>query len=93
MTTETFEITTYLTSKKKMAAYLSAVLEHGDDQDLIVALGDLARAVGMTQLSEETGMSRTSLYKALSEGSSPQFSTILKIVRALGADFKIVIFE
>lgn len=93
MATETFEITSYLTSKEKMAAYLSAVLEHGDDQDLIIALGDIGRAMGMAGLAKETGLSRTSLYKALSQGASPQFSTILKIVRALGADFKIVGFD
>ena len=69
-----------------MAAYLEACMEEaGDDAAFIAkALGTIARAKGMTQLAKETGLGRESLYKALSGEGNPSFSTILKVVHALG---------
>ena len=72
-----FEIADYLDSKEMIAEYLNAVLEEGDDTEIVTAIGHIAKAIGMTKIAEATGMSRPSLYKALSEGAKPQFSTIM----------------
>lgn len=76
----------YLKTDEDMALYLEACMEEaGDDAAFIAAaLGDIARAKGMTQLAKETGLGRESLYKALSGEGNPSFATILKVVRALG---------
>ncbi len=69
-----------------MAAYLEACLEeaNGDAAFIAKALGDIARAKGMSQVARDTGLSRESLYKALSGERTPSFDTILKVVSALG---------
>jgi len=76
----------HLKTEEDMALYLQACIdEAGDDASLIAAaLGDIARAKGMTQLARDTGLGRESLYKALSAEGNPNFSTILKVVSALG---------
>lgn len=74
----------YLNSDEEMAAYLEAALEEGEPALVAAALGDIARARGMTQLARETGLGRESLYKALSPTGNPEFSTIMKVVQALG---------
>ena len=72
-----------------ISAYLNTVLEEGDSADLVIAIGQVAKAVGMTKIAEETGMSRPSLYKALAEGSKPQFDTIIKVLKPLGGKIQI----
>jgi len=67
-----------------MAAYLEAALEDGDPVVVAAALGDIARASGMSAIAREAGLGRESLYKALSPGGNPEFATVLKVVRALG---------
>jgi probable addiction module antidote protein len=69
-----------------MAAYLEACLEEADGDAAFVAkaLGDIARAKGMSQVARDTGLSRESLYKALSGDRSPSFDTVLKVIEALG---------
>jgi probable addiction module antidote protein len=62
-----------------IAEYLNEVLEEGSDSEIITAIGNVAKAIGMTKIAEETGRSRPSVYKALSEGAKPQFSTIMKV--------------
>ncbi|MFA9215991.1 MAG: addiction module antidote protein [Sphingomonadaceae bacterium] len=81
----------YLRSKEDIVLYFNAVIEEaGDDVAFIAkALGNIARAYGMTQLANETGLGRESLYKALSEGGNPSLATILKVVRALGLRFQV----
>ena len=74
----------HLNTEEEMAAYLEAALEEGEPALVAAALGDIARARGMTQLARETGLGRESLYKALSPNGNPEFSTILKVVNALG---------
>lgn len=74
----------HLETDEDMAAYLEAALEDGDPALVTAALGDIARAKGMTQIARETGLGRESLYKALSPEGNPEFATILKVVRALG---------
>ena len=76
----------YLKTDEDMVLYLEACLdEAGDDAAFIAkALGTIARAKGMTQLANETGLGRESLYKALSGEGNPSFATILKVMTALG---------
>ena len=76
----------HLKTDEDMAAYLEACLqEAGDDAAFIAnALGNIARAKGMMQLSKDTGLGRESLYKALSGEGNPSFATILKVTHALG---------
>ena len=81
---KTFDITRYLESEEAMAEYLSQVLEDGDNNELIRALGHIAKAKGMSIVAKESGLGRESLYKALSEGSQPRFETITKVIHALG---------
>ena len=63
---------------------MNAVLESGDPDLLLLALGDIARARGMAQIAKGTGLGRQSLYKALAQGAKRRFDTILKVARALG---------
>jgi probable addiction module antidote protein len=74
----------HLETEQDMAAYLEASLEEGEPALVAAALGDIARAKGMTQLARDTGLGRESLYKALSESDNPEFATIMKVVEALG---------
>lgn len=89
MKSKKFEIADYLEDNEMISAYLNTVLEEGDSSDLVIAIGQVAKAVGMTKIAEETGMSRPSLYKALAEGSKPQFDTIIKVLKALGGKIQI----
>ncbi len=74
----------HLETEEDMAIYLEAALEDGEPSLVAAALGDIARARGMTQLARDTGLGRESLYKALSPTGNPEFSTIMKVVQALG---------
>ena len=74
----------YLKSDEDITAYLEAAFEDGDPALIAAALGDVARARGMTQLARDTGLGRESLYKALSGEGNPEFSTVLKVMAALG---------
>ncbi len=89
MGTTKFDIADYLDNDEMIREYLNTVLEEGDSNDIVIALGHLAKAVGMTKIAEQTGMSRPSLYKALSENAKPQFETILKVIRAIGGNLKL----
>lgn len=89
METSKFDIADYLDNNEMIAEYLNTVLEEGSDTDLVTAIGHVAKAIGMTKIAEETGMSRPSLYKALSEGAKPQFSTIMKVLKAVGGQIHI----
>jgi probable addiction module antidote protein len=79
-----------LRTEEEMAAYLEAALEENDPALISAALGDIARAKGMTQIAKQTGLGRESLYKALSPDGNPEFSTILKVIKALGLQLKAV---
>ena len=74
----------HLKTEEDMVAYLEAALEEADPALGAAALGDIARAKGMTQVARDAGLGRESLYKALSPSGNPEFSTILKVVSALG---------
>ncbi len=89
METTKFDIADYLDSKEMIAEYLNSVLEEGDNNDIITAIGHIAKAIGMSQISKETGLSRPSLYKALSDGAKPQFGTIMKILKVIGGQIQV----
>lgn len=74
----------HLRTEKEMALYLEACLEEGDPALIAHALGVIAKARGMSQLARDTGLSRESLYKALSGEGNPEFATVMKVVKALG---------
>jgi probable addiction module antidote protein len=82
--TRPWDIVEHLETEEDMAAYLEAALEEGDPALIAAALGDIARAKGMTQIARDTGLGRESLYKALSPEGNPELATVLRVVRALG---------
>ncbi|WP_454064717.1 addiction module antidote protein [Candidatus Nitrospira salsa] len=83
--TTRYDVAEHLRTPEEMAVYLEAFFEeaNGDAAFIAKALGDIARAKGMTQVARDTGLSRESLYKALSGERSPSFDTILKVMEAL----------
>lgn len=85
-TTTLYDVAEHLRTPEDMAAYLEACIEEADGDAAFIAkgLGDIARAQGMTQVARDSGLSRESLYEALSGERSPSFDTILKVVTALG---------
>ena len=79
-----WDLTEHLDSEEAIAAYLDAVFEDGDPKLIAAAIGDVARARGMTEIAEKTGLSRESLYRALSRDGNPEMATVLRVMRALG---------
>lgn len=84
--TTPYDVVEHLRTPREMAAYLDAWLDEApeDAAGIARALGDIARAKGMTKVAEATGLSRESLYRALSAGGNPSLATVLKVARALG---------
>jgi probable addiction module antidote protein len=82
--TRPWDVVNYLKSEEDMAAYLTVALEEDDMAFFAGALGDVARAKGMTEVAREAGLGRESLYKGLSQKGNPEFATVLKVLRALG---------
>ncbi len=84
--TTRYDVSEHLRTPEEMAAYLEACLEEADGDAAFIAnaLGNIARAKGMTQVAAEAGLSRESLYKALSGERNPAFGTVLKVIAALG---------
>lgn len=82
--TKTFDIAEFLEDEETIAEYLNLALEDPNPEMLLLAVKNIARARGMTQLAQDAGLGRESLYKALSEGAKPRYDTVLKVVRALG---------
>ena len=81
-----YDVAEQLRTPEEMAAYLDAWFEEAPDDaaGIARALGDIARAKGMSLVAKEAGLSRESLYRALSENGNPSFATVLKVARALG---------
>jgi probable addiction module antidote protein len=79
-----FDAAPYLESEASIAAYLTDILEANDAALLASALGDLARARGMTEIAKSAGITREALYKALRSGSAPRFDTVSRVCAALG---------
>ena len=84
--TTPYNVAEHLRTSEEMVAYLDAWLEEAPDDaaGITKALGDIARAKGMTQVARDAGLSRESLYRALGAGGNPSFATVLKVARALG---------
>jgi probable addiction module antidote protein len=82
--TRPFDPSAYLDSPEAMLAYLDGAFADGDAGEIADALGVVARARGMYQVAEDTGLTRQALYKALSSDGNPEFATVLKVIRALG---------
>jgi probable addiction module antidote protein len=80
----TFDAAEYLDSDEAIAEYLTAVLEENEPELLAAALGDIARARGMSEIARSTGLAREALYKALRPGSQPRFDTVARVCAALG---------
>jgi probable addiction module antidote protein len=87
--THPWDVTRHLDSDEAIAAYLDAVLQESDPALLAAALGDVARAKGMTQIARATGLGRESLYKALSPEGNPELGTVLKVVQSLGLRLRV----
>ena len=79
-----FDVSEYLKDETTRAAYLSAIVEEGDSKLLLSAIGDIAKARGMSKIASESGLGRESLYKALNADSKPRFDTVIKVLNALG---------
>lgn len=82
--TRPFDMANHLGSEEEITEYLRQVLEDNDPAELAGALGDIARARGMTQLARDTGLSRESLYKSLSGERAPSSETLFKVIHAMG---------
>ena len=82
--TRAWDAAGHLESVQDMAAYLEAAFEDGDPALIAAALGDVARAKGMTKIARAAGLGRESLYKALSAGGNPELDTVLRVIQALG---------
>ena len=82
--TQPWDAADYLKTEADIVAYIDAAFEDGDPALVAAALGDVARARGMTQVAADAGLGRESLYKALSPGGNPEFATVVKVMRALG---------
>ena len=80
----TFDAAPYLDSEEAVAAFLTDILDANDPALLAAALGDIARARGMSDIAKETGITREALYKALRPGAHPRFDTINRVCAALG---------
>lgn len=87
--TTPYDVAEHLRTPEEMAAYLDAWLEEAPDDvsGIAKALGDIARAKGMTQVALDAGLSRESLYRAVSADGNPSFASVLKVARALGVKF------
>ena len=84
---------THLRTTDDVAAYLEAALQDGDPRLVAAALGDIARAKGMSQVARDTGLGRESLYKSLSSSGNPELATILKVITALGLELHVSVFD
>jgi probable addiction module antidote protein len=80
----TFDIAEYLDDKEVIAEYLTQVLQDGDNDEFLEAIGNIAKANGMTQIAKDTGLGRESLYKSFSAGAHPKFETVSKVLNSLG---------
>ncbi len=90
LVTREYDAARYLDSEEAFAAYIADAAESGDAQELAHALGVVARAKGMSDLSRQTGLTRQTLYKALSGEGNPEFATIAKVADALGYRLSLV---
>lgn len=86
-----FDIAQYLDDEEVIAEYLSQILDDGDLDELLEALGNIAKAKGMSQIAKETGLGRESLYKTFHKGSKPKFDTIMKVMNSFGVKMRVTL--
>ena len=86
--TKKYDVANYLDSDEMIAAYLDAAFESGDTSRIAEALGDVARARGMTKIAKMTGLAREQLYKTLSAKGKPELATVLKVMAAFGGELR-----
>ncbi len=92
-TTTIWDPAAHLTTADDVAAYLEAALQDGDPQLVAAALGDIARAKGMSQVARDAGLGRESLYKSLSSSGNPELATVLKVISALGLQLHVSVSD
>jgi probable addiction module antidote protein len=80
----TFDIAEYLDDNNVIAEYLTQVMQEGDMDELLEAIGNIAKAKGMSQIAKDTGLGRESLYKSFTPGAHPKFETVTKVLHSLG---------
>jgi len=80
----TFDVAEYLDSEEMIAEYLSQILADGNTDELLEAIGHIAKAKGMSQIAQDTGLGRESLYKTFQAGSKPRFETVMKVLDSFG---------
>ncbi len=85
-----FDIANYLTSQELITEYINQVLADGDTDELLEAIGHIARARSMTRVAKETGLQRESLYKSLKAGANPKFDTVVKVLNSFGVKLQAV---
>lgn len=86
---KTFNAEDYLDNDETIAEYLNLALEDSNPEMLLLAIANIARARGMAQVAQDSGLGRESLYKALSDGAKPRFDTVFKVMRALGLKLQV----
>ena len=89
--TTPFDAAEYLTNPEAIASYLNDAITHGNADELIAALGTVARAKGMSAIARDTGLGRESLYKALGGASRPEFATINRVIESLGLQISVTL--
>ena len=89
VTTRKWDASEYLDSPEMIQGYLKAVLEEGDSEALVTALGNIAKAQGMSEIAKKTRLNRQNLYKALSPNGSPKLDTIVKVLKAFNLKLSI----
>lgn len=89
--TTKFDVQDYLKTPEQQAAYIEAALEEGDATFFAKALGEVARARGMTQVAKEAGVTREALYRALSDKGDPRLSTLMGVMKALGMKLTVAV--
>jgi probable addiction module antidote protein len=92
-TTTIWDPASHLSTADDAAAYLEAALEDGDPQLVAAALGDIARAKGMSQIARDAGLGRESLYKSLSSSGNSELATILRVISVLGLQLHVIAAE
>lgn len=79
-----FDVADYLDSEETIAEYLNAILEDNDPALLLAAIGDVAKARGMQQIAQDSGLDRDGLYESLAPDAQPKFETVMKVLKGLG---------
>jgi len=86
-----FDISQYLDSEEVIAEYLTQVLNDGNNEEFLEAIGYIAKAKGMSKIAKESGLGRESLYKSFTSGSKPRFETVMRVINSLGVKLKVAV--